>query len=326
VSAPAGEKPPRPARGMYKRFLIGSAIIVALTTIAVSAAILLQVGQLVDDFNQGAAKEGSISFGKNELTRDDVGGAQTIMILGSDHRVTDQPGDKPHSDTILLIHLDPDNAATTVMSIPRDLKVNIPGAGSDKINAAYSDGGPHLTLKTVKALFSTTGHPFKINHVINVNFSGFRKAVDLLGCVYTDVDRRYYHSNAGLPAAEQYAEINIHPGYQKLCGSKALDYVRFRHADSDIVRAARQQDFLRAAKDQISTSSLIDKRGDLIDIFAKATKVDPGLQTISGLERSSSCTTASNTFPIPPSSESCPSPTPRSARNTRHSSRPRAST
>ena len=85
MSAPAGEKPPRPARGMYKRFLIGSAIIVALTTIAVSAAILLQVGQLVDDFNQGAAKEGSISFGKNELTRDDAGEPQTIMILGSDH-------------------------------------------------------------------------------------------------------------------------------------------------------------------------------------------------------------------------------------------------
>src|SRR5436190_13374866 len=131
---------------MFKKFFIGSAIIVGLTTIAVSGAILLQVGQVLDEFNAGSAKQGSISFGKDELTRDDVGGPQTIMILGSDHRVTDQPGDKPHSDTILLIHLDPDNEATTVMSIPRDLRVTIPGRGSDKINAAYSDGGPHLTL------------------------------------------------------------------------------------------------------------------------------------------------------------------------------------
>ena len=177
MSTPTGERPTRLARGMYKKFLIGSAIVVALTTIAVSAAILLQVGQLVDEFNQGAAKEGSISFGKNELTRDDVGGAQTIMILGSDHRVTDTPGDKPHSDTILLMRLDPGHPATTVMSIPRDLKVTIPGHGTNKINQAYYDGGAALTLKTVKRLLSTPGHPFAINHVVDINFRGFRQLV-----------------------------------------------------------------------------------------------------------------------------------------------------
>jgi LCP family protein required for cell wall assembly len=157
---------------------------------------------------------------------------------------------------------------------------DIPGFGREKINAAYQLGGPKLTLETVHQLLG-----IKINHVINVNFSGFRKAVDLVGCVYVDVDRRYYHSNAGLPAAAQYAEINIHPGYQKLCGSKALDYVRFRHADSDIVRAARQQDFLRDAKDQIGSSSLINQRGKLIDIFTKSAEADRQLATIGGLER-----------------------------------------
>jgi len=273
VSAPAGEKPPRPARGMYKRFLIGSAIIVALTTIAVSAAILLQVGQLVDDFNQGAAKEGSISFGKNELTRDDVGGAQTIMILGSDHRVTDQPGDKPHSDTILLIHLDPDNAATTVMSIPRDLKVTIPGHGTNKINQAYYDGGAALTLKTVKRLLSTPGHPFAINHVVDINFRGFRRAVDYVGCVYVAVDRRYYN-----PVGTGYASINIQPGYQRLCGQDALDYVRYRHGDNDIVRGARQQDFLRQAKAQIGAKQIFEKRDRLLKVFAAYTQTDKSLQ------------------------------------------------
>jgi LCP family protein required for cell wall assembly len=257
---------------MYKKFLIGSAIIVALTTVAVSAAILLQVGQLVDEFNQGAAKEGSITFGKNELTRDDVGGQQTIMILGSDHRVTDRAGDKPHSDTILLIHLNPDAQATTVLSIPRDLRVDIPGFGSDKINAAYTDGGPHLTLKTVKNLFASTGHPLRINHVININFRGFRRAVDYVGCVYTDIDHRYYN-----PAGTGYATINIQPGYQRLCGQDALDYVRYRHTDSDLVRAARQQDFLRQAKAQIGAKQIFDKRDKLARLVGRYTQTDKSL-------------------------------------------------
>ena len=153
--------------------------------------------------------------------------------------------------------MDPHQAATAVMSIPRDLKVLIPGYGINKINAAYSLGGPNLTAKTIKSLF---GDDFKINHIVNVNFSGFREVVDALGCVYADVDRRYYHSNLGLPVSQHYAEIDIKPGYQQLCGQRALDYVRFRHADSDLVRAARQQDFLRAAKDQLEHASLIDQR------------------------------------------------------------------
>src|SRR3954471_3496956 len=254
---------------MYKKFFIGSALVVGLTTIAVSAAVLLQVGQLVDEFNQGSAKEGSISFGKDELTRDDVGGAQTIMILGSDHRVTDKAEDKPHSDTILLVHLDPDNEATTVMSIPRDLRVDIPGRGTGKINDAYTDGGPHLTLKTVKALFATTGHPFKINHVININFRGFRRAVDYVGCVYADIDHRYYN-----PPGTGYATINIQPGYQKLCGQDALDYVRYRHTDTDIIRGARQQDFIRQAKEQVGVGKIIGDRKKLTKIFGDYTQSD----------------------------------------------------
>ena len=127
------------------------------------------------------------------------------------------------------------------MSIPRDLKIEIPGFGTEKFNAAYTDGGPKLTLQVVKEL---TGLP--INHVVNVDFLGFVRAVDAIGCVYTDVDRRYYHSNVGVPAEEQYSEIDIQPGYQKLCGKKALEYVRYRHTDTDIVRSARQQDFLSA--------------------------------------------------------------------------------
>ena len=277
MSIPTGERPGgkggRATGSMHKRFFIGSAIIVALTTIAVSAAVLLQVGQLVDEFNQGSAKQGSIKFGKNELTRDQVGGPQTIMVLGSDHRVADtKTGDRPRSDTILLIHLDADHQATTVMSIPRDLKVDIPGHGPDKINQAYYLGGPHLALKTVKALFSTTGQPFKINHIVNINFRGFRDAVDYVGCVYADIDHRYYN-----PPGTGYATIDIQPGYQRLCGQDALDYVRFRHTDTDLVRAARQQDFLRQAKAQIGAKQLFEKRDKLARLVGRYTQTDKGL-------------------------------------------------
>jgi LCP family protein required for cell wall assembly len=147
----------------------------------------------------------------------------------------------------------------------------VPGGGIDttKINAAYSYGGPALAVKTVKSLLH-----IPINHVVNVNFGGFRRAVNRLGCVYVDVDRRYYHSNVGVPVSGQYAEINVPAGYQKLCGQKSLDYVRFRHADDDLVRSARQQDFLRQAKDQVGLGRLFGDRKELLHIFSRYTDTD----------------------------------------------------
>ena len=220
-------------RSVWWKFAAGGLLMVLLTAAATATAGLLAIKDVADRIPK-LAQDVPV-----EPTK--PGKPQTLLLLGSDRRYVDRNSkNAARSDTIMLIRLDPGQEATTLLSIPRDLKTDIPGYGYDKINSAYSLGGPKLTLRTVKELLG-----IKVNHIINVNFSGFRKAVDLLGCVYTDVDRRYYHSNAGLPASVQYAEINIRPGYQKLCGKKALDYVRFRHADSDLVRAARQQDFLR---------------------------------------------------------------------------------
>ena len=153
------------------------------------------------------------------------------------------------------------------MSLPRDLKVMIPGYGTDKINAAYSYGGPELTLRTVTKV---TGIP--INHVVNVNFEGFREAVNELGCPYIDIDRRYFNDNSGY--GPDYATIDVKQGYQKLCGQDALDYVRYRHEDTDIVRAARQQEFLRQLKQQIGLTKLFEQRADLLEIFGRYTDSD----------------------------------------------------
>ncbi len=269
---------------MLLRFGLGGLIIILFAATATATAGLLVLKDLADRITPIPADD----LGPSAITKAEAGKPQTIMMLGSDRRWADLKKNNPalaksnpaRSDTIMLVRLDPDQDTTAMMSIPRDLKVDIPGHGTDKINAAYSVGGPELTARTVKDLLG-----IKIHHIINVNFSGFREAVDAVGCLYMDIDRRYYHSNAGLAPQQHYAEIDIPPGYQRLCGQHALDYVRHRHDDNDLVRGARQQDFLRAMKDQVSTSHLISKRERLVEIFADATQTDRDLATIAGLER-----------------------------------------
>ena len=261
------------------RLTLGGVIIVLATAGAVASAILLQVKDVVDiiktEGHVARTTQGTLEVPK-------PGQPQTLLLVGSDHRYGTSRKDA-RSDTMMLVRMDPDQEATAVLSIPRDLRVEIPGRGVAKINEAYSLGGLDLVARTIKQLLSQPGKPFKINHVVGVNFVGFRDAVDEIDCVYTDVDRRYYHSNAGLPPSQQYAEINIQPGYQKLCGNKALEYVRFRHLDNDLVRAARQQAFLRDAKDQLSTQDLLGELKPLVRIFAKATETDASLQSSSAL-------------------------------------------
>jgi LCP family protein required for cell wall assembly len=283
VNAPQDNRPPREGLRFLARAFGGLLLIVMLTAGATATGALLHIKQGIKP-----PKGAPPPVPTHEVTEAKPGKPQTLMILGSDRRFADIKKNNPllkrsnpaRSDTILLVRMDPDQEATAVLSIPRDLKVLIPGYGINKINAAYSLGGADLTAKTIKSLF---GEDFKINHIINVNFGGFREVVNELGCIYADVDRRYYHSNVGLPVSAHYAEIDIDPGYQRLCGQRALDYVRFRHADSDIVRAARQQDFLRAAKDQLNSSALIDDRDQLIKIMQRATQTDASLRSVKGV-------------------------------------------
>ncbi|MCW3039998.1 MAG: LytR family transcriptional regulator [Solirubrobacterales bacterium] len=275
--AEVGDRPPRPGLSMVKRMLIAAAIIFCCTAGAVAAAGLLELKDDVNIFCQsgGCGNNVFASGSGGKQTQDvlenvDAGGPQTILVLGSDRRFVDKKTKTPaRSDTMLLIRLDPSKDATAVMSVPRDLRVDIPGFGRAKINQAYEDGGPLLAAETIRDLLHVP-----ISHVVNVNFGGFQRAVDRLGCVYMDVDRLYYHSNAGLPPSQQYSEINVKAGYQRLCGENALAFVRFRHADSDLVRAARQQDFLREAKDQFGIGKLVSDRKSLLRIFGRYTQTD----------------------------------------------------
>jgi LCP family protein required for cell wall assembly len=261
-----GTTPPKKRRYWW-RFTLAGLIIVGVCAGATSSAVLLYINSIAHAL--GHNKELHHEF-ENILPHVHGGEPETILILGSDIRP--EFGEKyGRSDTTILLRLDSEQNLISVMSIPRDLKTEIPGVGTAKFNAAYEAGGPKLTDQVVEEL---TG--LKPNHVINIDFLGFVRAVDAIGCVYTDVDRRYYHSNAGVVpgSEEEYSEIDIKPGYQKLCGKKALQYVRYRHTDTDIVRSARQQSFLGQARHQVSPTDLITDNHNLIDILTKYTKSD----------------------------------------------------
>ena len=258
------DAPPRLGWEMWKKFAIGGILVVMLTATAVASAVLLQVHETIEVFQRNSAPIPGI---ENELDKVEPGNPQTILVLGSDRRWGDKKAGIPaRSDTILVVRLDPDKEATAVMSIPRDLKVEIPGHGTNKINTAYALGGPKLTVKTVKQLL---GVP--ISHVVNVNFGGFQRAVNRLGCVFVEIDRRYFNDRGG-PGG--YATIDLKPGYQKLCGQDSLDFVRYRHTDDDFVRAARQQEFLRQAKDQVGLGKVFGDREQLLKIFGQYTQTD----------------------------------------------------
>jgi len=263
---PEGDHEPPPKRKRYWwRFTLASVVIVAVTAAATAASILLYIGSIATALSHNNKLQNKV---ERVLAKTHGGEPENILIIGSDKRAS-EPEDPGRSDTTLLLRLDPEKNAIALMSIPRDLKVEIPGFGTEKFNAAYTFGGPKLTLQVVKEL---TGLP--INHVVNVDYLGFVRAVDAIDCVYVDVDRRYYHSNVGVAPSEEYAEINVQPGYQLLCGKKALQYVRYRHTDTDLVRAARQQDFLSAARQRVPVDQLVLGRNELIDIFTKYTTSD----------------------------------------------------
>jgi LCP family protein required for cell wall assembly len=261
-----GTTPPKKKRYWW-RFTLAGLIIVAVTAAATSSAILLYIDSIAEAIGTKENKHLSTELA-NQLQHVHGGEPETILIFGSD--VRPEFGEEyGRSDTTILVRLDAEQNLISVMSIHRDLKTEIPGVGTEKFNAAYSYGGPKLAARVVKEM---TG--LKPTHIINIDFLGFVRAVDAIGCVYTDVDRRYYHSNVGVPPEEQYSEINIWPGYQKLCGKKALEYVRYRHTDTDIVRSARQQNFLSQVRHQISPLELITDNHNLIDILAKYTTSD----------------------------------------------------
>ncbi|MGC9671193.1 LCP family protein [Planosporangium sp. 12N6] len=201
-----------------------------------------------------------------------TGGAQNILLLGSDSRYADdpahtaEPGDA-HTDTIVLMHVNAAHDKAYLISIPRDLYVDVPrsathpdyGGTTAKINAAFAWGGLPLAVQTIEGYTRV-----RIDHVVMVDFEGFKKVADALGGV--DVNNGREFTSIAEPYYRTFPKGTIH-----LDGASALDYVRQRQqfADGDYTRMCHQQQFLKAMLDKAtSTGTLSDPRK--LDAFGKA--------------------------------------------------------
>src|SRR5437899_231242 len=157
-----------------------------------------------------------------------------------------------------------------MLSIPRELQVTFRAPNgatiTNRINSAYTYGGIELMTKTIKRLLGIA-----VNHVFVLTFPKFKRAVNEMGCVYMTVDRRYLHFNE--PGGEQYFEINLQPGYQRVCGRESLEFVANRHEDTSLTRDARDQRFLLETKAQYG-ASLFENREKFERILGRAVETD----------------------------------------------------
>ncbi len=173
------------------------------------------------------------------------------------------------SDTLILMHIDPRREKAVMIHFPRDLQVEIPGYGTDKINAAYTYGGPELVVRTVKEF---TGLP--IHNYMEVDLAGFQRLIDVLGGVRMCVDRPLFDELAGLSIPRA--------GCYTFDGKTALAFVRARNIEGDLIpdfsRITRQQQFMRAMMNKIlSVGSLLDQ--EVIEEAARQVTTDTRLST-----------------------------------------------
>ncbi len=198
-----------------------------------------------------------------------------ILLLGADTNAAraDQ-GEVPLSDTIIIATIDPATNKVGLLSIPRDLLVDIPGVGKAKINAAYSNGsvsdigGPGLVRATIEYNFG-----IKIDYYAVVDFAGFQKIVDTLGGVTLDVPTPI--KDDAYPGEKfNYTRVAFQSGLQHMNGVQALRYVRTRHDDNDFARGNRQQQLLMALRQQSLSLGLIAKAPDLISQLGDTVRTD----------------------------------------------------
>lgn len=196
----------------------------------------------------------------------------TILLLGVDKSVNGAS----RTDTIILANIDPREKTASMLSIPRDLKVVIPGYGIDKINAAFAlgdfnkvqGGGAGLTIRTIEANF---GIP--ISAFVQIDFNGFINMIDTVGGITIDVP--YPIKDDTYPAENfNYQRIYFPTGWQHMSGEEALKYARTRHQDGDSRRAARQQQVLLSVREQAMNLDLIPHLPTLIDQFGDSVRTD----------------------------------------------------
>lgn len=196
-----------------------------------------------------------------------------ILLVGTDYREGDEYS---RTDSMIIASIDPKTKSVGMLSLPRDLQVNIPGYGPDKLNAAYiygdydkkPGGGIGLLERTIANNFGV-----QIHYYASVNFTGFEQIVDAFGGVTVDppypiVDDEYPTETYG------YTSLYFPAGVQHLDGKSALQYARTRHEDLDFGRSRRQQEVILALRQQALKGNLIQNFYSLLDVLGKAVKTD----------------------------------------------------
>jgi LCP family protein required for cell wall assembly len=264
---------------LAKRVVFAAIGIVLLTGGATYAVARNEVSKVVEALDQHSP----VKLTAHVLAPTSKGAPETLLLVGNDERPPpkDNPGGAvlPHSNEMLLVRIDPSKPTISMLSIPRELQVTFTKPNGEpetnRINSAYTygyengggtSGGVKLMLETIKHVFGLT-----VNHVFVTNFKRFKRAVDEMGCVYMTVDKRYYHVNE--PEGEQYFEINLQPGYQRLCGQQALEFVANRHESTSLIRDARDQRFLLEVKAEYGPT-LFESREKFERILGKAMETD----------------------------------------------------
>lgn len=205
----------------------------------------------------------------------DVSGTENWLLVGSDSRVEAattgngagalwKPGQQ-RSDTLMLLHLPADRKKAYLVSFPRDSWVEVPGFGNQKINAAFSYGGPPLLVETVETL---TG--IRIDHFGAIDFNGFKNITDALGGVDVQVDQT---------VRDPMNDVTWQAGINHLDGEKALKFVRQRYnlPNGDFDRIKRQQAFLKAMMGKAVSGGTVTnpfKLDKFMSAFTKTISVD----------------------------------------------------
>lgn len=227
--------------------------------IAIAMALILALGYLVYEYVNDGPFFGGIAL--DSLSRADrLALKKNIVVMGVDER----DKDAGRSDTLFVVMLDPKNNNVSLLSIPRDTMVRVPGRGWDKINHAFAYGGHKLTQQTVEEFLG-----IQINNYVVVDFSGFKDLVNAIGGIDINVEKDMYYEDP-----YDNLVIDLQQGRQHLDGEKAIQYVRYRDEEGDIGRIKRQQHFMMAIYEKMTSTQILTKVPSLVKELTRMIKTD----------------------------------------------------
>ena len=238
-------RPPGEQRGITPGRVLKWIALALAGWLLLSFVLFLVSAQLQEGVS--AEAERALSGEGNLLT------GSTILVLGSDARkgesIDESQQGPSRADTIMLLHAS--LGSVRKLSIPRDIEAEIPGHGTQKINASYALGGPALTIETVEFFL---GNGLEISHLVEVDFEDFPELVDALGGITVNNRTRI----CSPPFDNFWKGLNLRRGEIELDGTRALGYARVRKnrcapGEDDRARAARQQEVLRAMGDKVTS-------------------------------------------------------------------------